>query len=185
MEELFIKVFFAIAIATIVSSCSVQTESTPSMNIEEIKIGGESVLDSTYSVNQINYYRYINSKHIVKTFGEPDKTQLVVDELMETEILRLIYGNSYIQFYDHTFGGGLAPEHFSLYSIDFNDSRLWVEYLGDTLKVGQKFGKFYPYINEEEIVVVTLNKALIKEVSEYILTVEYEEEIVKRIYTIF
>ena len=127
----------------------------------------------------------MNKNSITEEFGQPNEIQTRNDDLMETEIIRLRYGSSYIEFFDHSFGEDLDQNDYSLLSIELNDARLWLQYRNEILKVGKELPIFYKQVDDNNESVVMLRRGLLNQMSDYVLKVKFEGERIKSITAAF
>ena len=104
---------------------------------------------------------------------------------METEIIRLRYGASYIEFFDHSFGEDLDQNDYSLFSIELNDARLWLQYRNKILKVGKELPILYKQVDDNNESVMMLRRGLLDQISDYVLKVKFAGEKIKSITAVF
>jgi len=162
-----------------------QNNQFDSLNLEDIRIGEIKVLESLETANDIEYYRYVSKEKIESFFGPADRMVSRNDELMETEIIRLKYGKSYVEFYDHSFGAGIKEDDYSLYSIALMDDRLWLEYEGEIIRVGLESTNFFANTNEKGQSEIVLKRGILDEISDFILKIGFEEQKVNSAIMIF
>ncbi len=99
--KLLYRSFLLMALTT---NCSIaQGNQVQSINIEDIMIGRSSILQKVDSIDRNGYYRYTDKRSFIHEFGQPDEIQTRNDDLMETEIVSMKYGTSYVEFFDHSF----------------------------------------------------------------------------------
>ena len=175
-----------LVLLTLVANCSIaQDREMQIINLEDLSLGNVNIVIEIDSVSSHGYYRYINKKSITEEFGQPDEIQTKNDDLIETEIIRLRYGASYIEFFDHSFGEGLNQNEYSLFSIELNDAQLWLQYRNEILKVGKKLPIFYRQVDDNNESVVMLRRGLLNQTSDYVLKIKFEGETVSRITAAF
>ena len=175
-----------LVLLTLVANCSIaQDREMQVINLEDLSLGNVNIIQEIDSINDNGYYGYINKKSTTKEFGQPDEIQTRNDDLMETEIIKLRYGASYIEFFDHSFGEGLNQNEYSLFSIELNDAQLWLQYRNEILKVGKKLPIFYRQVDDNNESVVMLRRGLLNQMSDYVLKVKFEGERIKSITAAF
>jgi hypothetical protein len=174
--------FFLIII--FITNCSLKSQdSAQKINLEEFTISDLPIFEEVEYLNGKGYYRYIALSRFTGMFGQPDQIISRMDELMETEILRLIYGQSYLEFFDHSFTGNLGRENYSLYSIRFEDDKFWVGDKDKSFEVGDRRPSDAEKAEDQQIYL--LNRGKLTELSDYVMTIEFENDEIKSIRATF
>jgi hypothetical protein len=164
MEKQFNNFFLIVFFAT---NCSfAMQDKLQKIDLEELKIGELLVFKKVEYANGKGYYRYISQDTFLEKFGKPDDIIARMDELMETEIIRMMYGKSYIEFFDHSFNSGLDRKEYSLYSINFEDDNLWVSYQDDFFKVGAEQKSVNGTVDNQGQLIFLLNRGKLNELSD-------------------
>ena len=166
---------FHLLLFVLVTNCSIaQNRGIQAIDLEELSIGNIDIVQGIDSANNIGYYKYIDKKSVINEFGEPDEMQTRNDDLLETEIVRVKYGASCIEFFDHSFGEGLDQNKYSLFSIEFSDAKVWLKYRDQIIKVGEELPAFYEQINDNNEAVITLRRGILDQLSDYVLKVRFK-----------
>jgi hypothetical protein len=137
------------------------------MYLEDIKICDTPIVKGLDTSQNITHYQYISKSDFTSAFGEPDNKQSRISELYETEIVKLTYGLSSVEFYDYSFGEGLPEEEYKILGIELNDSSLWLSYDNEKIVVGKRLDSFYSPKEEDDKVYLELRRGELNQVSDY------------------
>jgi len=161
----------------LITGCSqAQNNSTDGLFVDHLAFKNVSIVDHVDTVAGQPYYRYISQSKIIGLFGNPDKKIRRVDELMETTIVRLIYGKSYLDFYDHTYNDDINEDEFSLLALQFSGPELSLKYNDGVISVGESIPDVFNLDQNKEQHLLSLNRKILNQKSEYFLRIELEND---------
>lgn len=165
---------FYLLLIILMTNCSVtQGNDTLVFNLEELRIGSIDIVRGIDSINGNGYYKYVDKKIIISELGQPDAIQARNDDLMETEILRMKYGLSYVEVFDSSFGEGLNQNEYSLFRVELNDAAVSLIYRGSILQVGREAPNFYEQKDKSGEAVISLRRGSLGQVSDYVLKIQF------------
>ena len=166
------------------SSCFSQG-SGPYLSIEEIKINGLPIVKGVDTTQKIAYYVYIDQSDLTEIIGEPDDVSIRISESYETEIVKLTYGSSHVEFYDSSFGEGLSKEKYELLSVEINDSTLWLTGKDQKMMIGKSLPDYYSLDGDDDKVLLELRRGKINQVSDYVCTLKFKDRKLQKIVAYF
>ncbi len=177
-----ISVFVVVILTN--SSCLSQ-DIKPHLYIEEIKLNSLPLVKGVDTIQDTNYYNYITKSDFTQFFGEPDHMQIRISEMYETEIAKLTYGSSHIEFYDPSFGEGISEDQYKLLSIELNDSSLKMIYRDKEITVGKELPSFYSLNKDDEKVFLELRRGKLDQISDYACILHFDGTILRKVVAYF
>lgn len=152
------------------------------INIEDIHINSVKIFRGVDSTSRNKYYKYLDMKTFIDSFGQFDKIVTRNDEMMETEIVRLIYGSSEFEFFDHSFGEGINRDNYTLYSFEISDKNFWLEIEGEVIRPNIIIDYFYENVDSfDNSTRILMKRKILNETSDYILLVEFNDKKISKI----